>query len=120
MDSDNSSERIDMEAEKKESPKNPELVFQDYLQNIIKTQEDIIKKTGEANEKLKNTNVIIQDQIENFKMHSERYGKYLILIKNELQLISDTMKKIKQLEKERESKEKEKELKDIKDKGEGK
>ena len=48
-----------------------------------------------AKEKLKYANEISLDQLKNFKESSGKYGRYLKLIHEELQIVGDLMTKIK-------------------------
>ena len=73
-----------------------EIKFYDNLRTSIKTQENILKMTGMAKEKIKYANEISLDHLKLFKENSLKYGKYLKLIQEELSMISDLMKKIKQ------------------------
>ena len=75
--------------------------FQSDLKNILKIQEEILNKTSMAKEKFHYTNQITKDQIKQYRTNFVKYGQYLVLIKNELGLISETMKKIKKLKKEK-------------------
>ena len=91
---------------KEKTPKDeeidPHLIFQKELLNIIKKQEKILTSTSTINEKFGISNEITKEQISSFKTNIDKYGKYLIMIKKELGIISDTMKKIKKLAKENE------------------
>ena len=78
----------------------PHLIFQKELLNIIKKQEKILNATSTINEKFDVSNQITKEQIASFKTNIDKYGKYLLMIKKELGMISDTMKKIKKLSKE--------------------
>ena len=78
----------------------PHLIFQKELLNIIKKQEKILNATSTINEKFDVSNQINKEQIASFKTNIDKYGKYLLMIKKELGMISDTMKKIKKLSKE--------------------
>lgn len=78
---------------------NSPLVFQTKLQEIISTQEAILQMTFTAKEKLHSVNEITSDQINTFKQSTKKYGIYLSLIKNELQTITETIRKIKKLKK---------------------
>ena len=78
----------------------PHLIFQKELLNIIKKQEKILNATSTINEKFDVSNQITKEQISSFKTNIDKYGKYLLMIKKELGMISDTMKKIKKLSKE--------------------
>jgi hypothetical protein len=69
--------------------------FYDDLKTVIKTQENILISTLMAKEKIKYANEISLDQLKNFKDNSQKYGKYMKLIHDELNQISDLMKKIK-------------------------
>jgi hypothetical protein len=69
--------------------------FYDDLKMVIKTQENILISTLMAKEKIKYANEISLDQLKNFKDNSQKYGKYMKLIHDELNQISDLMKKIK-------------------------
>lgn len=86
-------------SQKPESNALASLKFQSHLQSIIKTQEEILGLTVIAKEKFRTSNEISRDQVNTFNSNVLKYGKYLSLIKNELGQISDTLKKIKQLEK---------------------
>ena len=86
----------------KEEEIDPHLIFQKELLNIIKKQEKILTSTSTINEKFGISNEITKEQISSFKTNIDKYGKYLIMIKKELGIISDTMKKIKKLAKENE------------------
>ncbi len=92
---------------KEKTPKDeeidPHLIFQKELLNIIKKQEKILTSTSTINEKFGISNEITKEQISSFKTNIDKYGKYLIMIKKELGIISDTMKKIKKLAKENEN-----------------
>ena len=78
----------------------PHLIFQKELLNIIKKQEKILNATSTINEKFDVSNQITKEQISSFKTNIDKYGKYLLMIKKELGMISDTMRKIKKLSKE--------------------
>ena len=78
----------------------PHLIFQKELLNIIKKQEKILNATSTINEKFDVSNQITKEQISSFKTNIDKYGKYLLMIKKELGMISDTMKKIKKLSKD--------------------
>ena len=78
----------------------PHLIFQKELLNIIKKQEKILNATSTINEKFDVSNQITKEQIASFKTNIDKYGKYLLMIKKELGMISDTMRKIKKLSKE--------------------
>jgi hypothetical protein len=69
--------------------------FYDNLRTVIKTQGNILTMTSMAKEKIHMANEISIDQLKNFKDSSQKYGKYLKMIHEELQLVSDLMKKIK-------------------------
>jgi hypothetical protein len=69
--------------------------FYEHLNHIVKTQENILTMTLMAKEKIKYANQISLDQIKSFKENSFKYGKYLKLIHEELQMTSDVLKKIK-------------------------
>jgi hypothetical protein len=69
--------------------------FYDNLRTVIKTQENILTMTCMAKEKIKYANEISVDQLKNFKENSLKYGKYLKMIHEELQMVGDLMKKIK-------------------------
>lgn len=69
--------------------------FYEDLKLVIRTQENILSSTSMAKEKLKYANEISVDQLKNFKDNSNKYGKYLKLIHDELSQISDLMRKIK-------------------------
>lgn len=88
-----------LEEEKSSTTQNPSLAFQNKLQEIISTQEAILQMTFSAKEKLHSGNEITLDQINTFKQKTKKYGIYLSLIKNELQTISETIRKIKKLKK---------------------
>ena len=89
--------------QQKEETIDPHLIFQKELLNIIQKQEKILSSTSTLNEKFGISNEITKEQIASFKTNIDKYGKYLIMIKKELGIISDTMKKIKKLAKEKES-----------------
>ena len=86
--------------EKENEKIDPHLIFQQELLNIIKKQEKILTATSTINEKFDVSNSITKEQIASFKTNIDKYGKYLLLIKKELGMISDTMRKIKKLAKE--------------------
>ena len=89
--------------DKKEEGKetiDPHLIFQKELLDIIKKQEKILNATSTINEKFDVSNQITKEQISSFKVNIDKYGKYLLMIKKELGMISDTMRKIKKLSKE--------------------
>lgn len=75
--------------------KEEKLKFYDNLRTVIKTQGNILTMTSMAKEKIHMANEISIDQLKNFKDNSQKYGKYLKMIHEELQLVSDLMKKIK-------------------------
>ncbi len=81
----------------------PHLIFQKELLNIIQKQEKILISTSTINEKFDISNEITKEQISSFKVNIDKYGKYLLMIKKELGIISDTMKKIKKLAKEKDN-----------------
>ena len=89
----------DIKEEEKEAI-DPHLIFQKELLNIIQKQEKILNATSTINEKFDVSNQITKEQIASFKINIDKYGKYLLLIKKELGMISDTMRKIKKLSKE--------------------
>ncbi len=78
----------------------PHLIFHKELLNVIKTQERILNLTSTVNEKFDVSNAITKEQIDSFKTNVDKYGNYLLMIKKELGLISETMRKIKKLAKE--------------------
>ena len=82
----------------------PHLIFQKELLNIINKQEKILSSTSTINEKFGVSNEITKEQIASFKGNIDKYGKYLIMIKKELGIISNTMQKIKKLAKEKDDK----------------
>ena len=82
----------------------PHLIFQKELLNIISKQERILSSTSTINEKFDISNQITKEQIASFKTSIDKYGKYLLMIKKELGLISETMKKIKKLAKDKQNK----------------
>ena len=82
----------------------PHLIFQKELLNIINKQEKILTSTSTINEKFGVSNEITKEQISSFKANIDKYGKYLIMIKKELGIISSTMQKIKKLAKEKDNK----------------
>ena len=82
----------------------PHLIFQKELLNIISKQERILSSTSTINEKFDVSNQITKEQIASFKTSIDKYGKYLLMIKKELGLISETMKKIKKLAKDKQNK----------------
>jgi hypothetical protein len=84
------SKTIEMSENKEEK-----LKFYDNLRTVIKTQGNILTMTSMAKEKIHMANEISIDQLKNFKDNSQKYGKYLKMIHEELQLVSDLMKKIK-------------------------
>ena len=86
--------------EKKDEKIDPHLIFQKELLSIIQKQEKILSATSTINEKFDVSNQITKEQIASFKTNIDKYGKYLLMIKKELGMISDTMKKIKKLSKE--------------------
>ena len=89
--------------DKKEEGKetiDPHLIFQKELLDIIKKQEKILNATSTINEKFDVSNSITKEQIASFKTNIDKYGKYLLMIKKELGMISDTMRKINKLSKE--------------------
>ena len=57
------------------------------------------ENTSNAKEKFHDTNQITKDQIKQYRTNFVKYGQYLKMIKNELGLISETMKKIKKFQK---------------------
>ena len=81
----------------------PHLIFQKELLNIINKQEKILSATSTINEKFGVSNEITKEQIASFKTNIDKYGKYLIMIKKELGIISSTMKKIKKLANEKDN-----------------
>ena len=86
--------------EKKDDKIDPHLIFQKELLSIIQKQEKILSATSTINEKFDVSNSITKEQIASFKTNIDKYGKYLLMIKKELGMISDTMRKIKKLSKE--------------------
>ena len=86
--------------EKKDEKIDPHLIFQKELLSIIQKQEKILSATSTINEKFDVSNSITKEQIASFKTNIDKYGKYLLMIKKELGMISDTMRKIKKLSKE--------------------
>ena len=95
-DGDNKNDIKDKEEEKID----PHLIFQKELLDIINKQEKILSATSTINEKFDVSNQITKEQIASFKINIDKYGKYLLMIKKELGMISDTMRKIKKLAKE--------------------
>ena len=95
-DGDNKNDIKDKEEEKID----PHLIFQKELLDIINKQEKILSATTTINEKFDVSNQITKEQIASFKINIDKYGKYLLMIKKELGMISDTMRKIKKLAKE--------------------
>ena len=98
--------KIDNKDENENNDKNeekidPNLIFQKELLNIISKQEKILSATSTINEKFNVSNQITKEQIASFKVNIDKYGKYLLLIKKELGMISDTMRKIKKLSNEK-------------------
>ena len=95
-------ERNKIENKEKESEKiDPHLIFQKELLNIIDKQEKILSAASTINEKFDVSNQITKEQIALFKANIDKYGKYLLMIKKELGMISDTMRKIKKLAEEK-------------------
>ena len=92
------------EKETKDETIDPHLIFQKELLNIINKQEKILTSTSTINEKFGVSNEITKEQISSFKANIDKYGKYLIMIKKELGIISSTMQKIKKLAKENDNK----------------
>ena len=92
------------EKETKDETIDPHLIFQKELLNIINKQEKILTSTSTINEKFGVSNEITKEQISSFKANIDKYGKYLIMIKKELGIISSTMQKIKKLAKEKDNK----------------
>ena len=92
------------EKETKGETIDPHLIFQKELLNIINKQEKILTSTSTINEKFGVSNEITKEQISSFKANIDKYGKYLIMIKKELGIISSTMQKIKKLAKEKDNK----------------
>ena len=92
------------EKETKDETIDPHLIFQKELLNIINKQEKILTSTSTINEKFGVSNEITKEQISTFKANIDKYGKYLIMIKKELGIISSTMQKIKKLAKEKDNK----------------
>ena len=90
--------------EKEDEKIDPNLIFQKELLNIIDKQEKILSSTSTINEKFDISNQVTKEQIASFKTNIDKYGKYLLMIKKELGMISDTMRKIKKLVKEKENK----------------
>ena len=90
--------------EKDDEKIDPNLIFQKELLNIIDKQEKILSSTSTINEKFDVSNQVTKEQIASFKINIDKYGKYLLMIKKELGMISDTMRKIKKLVKEKENK----------------
>lgn len=90
------------EGEKKEIEVNPALKFQSDLQSIMKMQENIIQVTQTAKENFHYSNEVCKEQLKTYKENITKYGKYLSMIKGELELISQTLVKIKQLKKQKE------------------
>ena len=78
----------------------PNFVFRKELLNIMNTQEKILISTSTINEKFSVSNEITKEQIASFKTSIDKYGNYLLQIKKELGMISETMRKIKKLAKE--------------------
>ena len=89
------------EKQTKDEKIDPHLIFQKELLTIIKKQQQILTSTSTINEKFGVSNEITKEQIASFKINIDKYGKYLIMIKKELGMISDTMRKIKKLSKEK-------------------
>ena len=89
------------EKQTKDEKIDPHLIFQKELLTIIKKQQQILTSTSTINEKFGVSNEITKEQIATFKINIDKYGKYLIMIKKELGMISDTMRKIKKLSKEK-------------------
>ena len=87
------------ENESNNASENTSLKFQSDLKNILQFQEEILKITTNAKEKFHDTNQITKDQIKQYRTNFVKYGQYLKMIKNELGLISETMKKIKKFQK---------------------
>ena len=92
------------ENQKKDDEIDPHLIFQKELLNIINKQEKILSSTSTINEKFGVSNEITKEQIMSFKTNIDKYGKYLIMIKKELGIISSTMQKIKKLAKDKDNK----------------
>ena len=92
------------ENQKKDDEIDPHLIFQKELLNIINKQEKILSSTSTINEKFGVSNEITKEQIMSFKTNIDKYGKYLLMIKKELGIISSTMQKIKKLAKEKDNK----------------
>lgn len=90
------------EGEKKKIEVNPALKFQSDLQSIMKMQESIIQVTQTAKENFHYSNEVCKEQLKTYKENITKYGKYLSMIKGELELISQTLVKIKQLKKQKE------------------
>ena len=98
------SENNTKDKQQKEETIDPHLIFQKELLNIINKQEKILTSTSTINEKFGVSNEITKEQISSFKANIDKYGKYLIMIKKELGIISSTMQKIKKLAKEKDNK----------------
>ena len=93
-------EEIKKENENKDENVDPNFIFRKELINIIHTQEKILTATSTINEKFNVSNEITREQIGSFKANIDKYGNYLLMIKKELGIISDTMRKIKKIAKE--------------------
>ena len=96
----NKKEENKQENEIKDENVDPNFIFRKELINIIHTQEKILTATSTINEKFSVSNEITKEQIASFKTNIDKYGNYLLMIKKELGMISDTMRKIKKLAKE--------------------
>jgi hypothetical protein len=68
------------------------LQFYESLINVKKMQENILYNTTMAKEKIKYANEVSVDHLKTFKEESEKYGKYLKQIHNELYMIQDLIK----------------------------
>ena len=93
-------EETKKENENKDENVDPNFIFRKELINIIHTQEKILTATSTINEKFNVSNEITREQIGSFKANIDKYGNYLLMIKKELGIISDTMRKIKKIAKE--------------------
>ena len=96
----NEENKKENENENKDENVDPNFIFRKELINIIHTQEKILTATSTINEKFSVSNEITKEQIASFKANIDKYGNYLLMIKKELGMVSDTMRKIKKLAKE--------------------
>jgi hypothetical protein len=69
-----------------------QLEFYEHFTGVKKMQQNILYQTGMAKEKIKYANEVSVSHLKTFKEESEKYGKYLKQIHQELGMVQDLIK----------------------------